>query len=223
MKETLDFLRSLQRHNDRTWFNLHKDEYRAVKDRIDSLAAQLIDGIAGFDNSVVGLTPADCTYRIYRDTRFSNDKTPYKTHIGIYVCRGGKKSPYAGYYLHMEPDGNTPRHTLIAGLYCPGSKILHSVREEICYNGEEFEAAVRHASGFTIYRGNMLKRTPTGFPADTPCADYLRLRDVYLERSVDDAFLTADGLAERCTAEFARTFPFVTRLNMAVDYALEEP
>ena len=121
MKTVISFLRSLRRHNDRIWFNEHKDQYLAVKDRIEVLTARLIAGVSEFDPEASRLRPADCLYRIYRDTRFSADKTPYKTHIGIYINPpGGKKSPTCGYYLHLEPD-----NCLVAGgCWCPALKLL---------------------------------------------------------------------------------------------------
>ncbi len=230
MKQVIAFLNELYRNNDRTWFAAHKDEYlHDVKATVEHFAAGLIDGIASFDDAVRGLSVGDCTYRIYRDTRFSPDKRPYKQHIGIFICPGGKKSGHAGYYFHIEPRHSDPDtgavsggHFLFAGLHCPDSRILHSVREEILYNGALFEENIAKAEGFTIPRENMLKRIPAGFPSDTPYADYLRLRDVCLERPLSDDELTAPDLLERAVAAFASTGDFCRQLNRAVAYALEE-
>lgn len=105
MKPIISFLRSLRRHNDRVWFNDNKQRWLDVKAQVEQLTARLIAGVAEFDPDAARLQPADCLYRIYRDTRFSADKTPYKTHVGIYINPPyGKKSPRCGYYLHIEPD-----------------------------------------------------------------------------------------------------------------------
>lgn len=105
IKNILRFLRSLRRHNDRVWFNENKEKYLQVKAETEQLTVLLLQRIAEFDADATRLSPSDCLYRIYRDTRFSLDKTPYKTHIGIYINPpAGKKSPRCGYYLHLEPD-----------------------------------------------------------------------------------------------------------------------
>lgn len=231
MEHVIAFLRELYRNNDRAWFAAHKEEYLRVKATVERFAAELIDGIAAFDDSVRGLGVNDCTYRIYRDTRFSPDKRPYKQHIGIFICPGGKKSGRSGYYFHIEPrhsdsetDSATGGHFLVTGLYRPEPRVLHSVREEMLYNGAQLEENIARATreGFTLSRENQLKRQPLGFPTDTPYASYLRLRDVLLERPLSDADLTAPDLTARTLAAFASTAGFCRQLNRAVEYALEE-
>lgn len=90
MKQVLRFLHSLSLHNDKVWFDTHKADYLKAKNKVDELAVKLIEGIRSFDDAIGPLTVADCTYRIYRDVRFSKDKSPYKTHMGVFVNRGGK-------------------------------------------------------------------------------------------------------------------------------------
>lgn len=222
MKNVIDFLAALRANNNKEWFEAHKAAYKAAKAEFEDFTARLIDGIAGFDPSVRGLAVKDCTYRIHRDTRFSNDKTPYKTHMGAYICPGGKKSCNAGYYFHVEPSGEGGMiggHVLTAGLYMPTPEVLRSLREEICYNGDEFEANVRRAPGFQLAPGNPLKRVPAGFPADTPRAEWLKLRDIYLEMPVDDSFMLAPDILPRTIAAFTPTAPLVHQLNRAAQYA----
>ncbi len=105
MKEILDFLAELSQNNNREWFNANKEKYLQVREKFEAFAQQLIEKISSWDEDVAAsqLQVKDCTYRIYRDTRFSRNKEPYKTHMGIFICKGGKKSPNAGYYLHLEP------------------------------------------------------------------------------------------------------------------------
>ena len=227
MEQVLEFLRKLKTNNNREWFNAHKEEYDKARGTVDTLAAQLIDGIAKFDGSIRRLTVKDCTYRIYRGIRFSRDKSPYKTHMAIFICPGGKKSCSAGYYFHIEPrftdtDGTTSGgHCLVTGLYRPEPAILYSAREEVCYNGETFLNNINNAKGFTLAMENPLKRIPTGFPADSPYAEYLKLKEFYLEKVVDDDFLLSPRLLENTLEAFESTYSFNKQLNMAVDYALE--
>lgn len=224
MKEVIDFLRRLDADNDREWFDAHRAEWARVRARIAAFAGEMIEGIASFDGSVRGLRAQDCTYRIARDTRFSADKTPYKNWVGIFVAPGGKKGGYAGYYLHIAPEGDplVGGHMLVAGLYCPEPVVLRSVREEILDHGTELTQAMRQARGFRLDRTNRLKRTPVGFPAGSEFDELLRQKDFCLEKPVDESFLLADGLVGRIVEEFRRTYPFIARLNRAVEYAYEE-
>lgn len=109
MKQVVEFLTLLHENNDKAWFDSHKEMYKRALSCFEVFTAKLIDGIAAFDPSVRGLTVKDCTWRIYRDTRFSPDKTPYKTHMGAFVAPRGKKGGYSGYYFHVE------RTLLVAG------------------------------------------------------------------------------------------------------------
>ena len=104
VKEILAFLKDLAAHNNREWFAENKSRYEEVKSLFHILVQDLILSISSFDESVKHLQVKDCTYRIYRDIRFSQDKTPYKQHIGAYINAKGKKSLHGGYYLHLEPD-----------------------------------------------------------------------------------------------------------------------
>lgn len=224
MREIIDFLRRLHDNNDRAWFDAHRSEWTQVKGRFAAFTQQLIDGISAFDPSVRGLRPQDCTYRIARDTRFSPDKSPYKTYMGAYIAPKGKRSGFAGYYFHVEPcaDSLVWCNMLSAGLYCPEPTVLRSIRDEILDNGAEIEAAIAKAKGFRLCGNNKLKRVPTGFPADSQYAEMLKLKDVYLEKPITEEFLLADDLLERSLAEFRRTQPFLAILNRAVQYAYDE-
>ena len=171
MKAVVEFLRQLHAHNERAWFEAHRAEWLQLQERVRSFAEGLIEGIASFDPSVEGLTAKDCTYRIYRDVRFSRDKSPYKTWQGIYVAPHGKKAGYAGYYFHLEgaaEEGLVGSHMLFSGLHMPHPTVLRSVREEILDNGAEFVGNIRRAEGFALDESQRLRRTPAGFPTDSP-------------------------------------------------------
>lgn len=224
MQRVIDFLTALTDNTTKEWFDAHKAEYKEVQQICHHLAAQLIDGIAKFDPAVQGLTVKDVTYRIYRDLRFSNDKTPYKTHIGIYTCPGGKKSLHAGYYLHIEPGGkyDQPKHMICSGLYCPTPEILKSVREDILYNGEAYIKSITQATGFELEHENALKRVPLGFPSDSPYAPYFMLRHHLISRPLSNDYLTQKDLVTRVLQDFNKTRNFVVLLNKSVDYAYDK-
>ena len=225
MKAVVEFLRQLHAHSERAWFEAHRAEWLQLQERVRSFAEGLIEGIASFDPSVEGLTAKDCTYRIYRDVRFSRDKSPYKTWQGIYVAPHGKKAGYAGYYFHLEgaaEEGLVGSHMLFSGLHMPHPTVLRSVREEILDNGAEFVGNIRRAEGFALDESQRLRRTPAGFPTDSPYDELLRLKEVALCRPFGDDFPAGDDLLERTLAEFRKTAPFVQQLNRAVQYAYEE-
>ena len=105
MKEIMQFVRDLAQNNNREWFNANKPRYQYIQKKWFDFSAELISEVGKYDDQIAPLTAKDCTYRIYRDTRFSPDKTPYKTHFGVFLCPGGKKSMHAGYYFHVSIGG----------------------------------------------------------------------------------------------------------------------
>jgi uncharacterized protein (TIGR02453 family) len=227
MKQILDFLNDLRANNNREWFAANKARYREAEAIFNAFAERLMSLVAGFDPLTRGLTLKETTYRIYRDTRFSHDKTPYKTHFGLYICPGGKKSGNAGYYFHIEPTGGglIGNHLLDAGIYMPEPAVLKSVRDEIFDNGPAVKAAIERArreKGWELDRSNSLKRTPTGYPTATEWDDYLKLKDFHLSKPLDDAYLLAPDLAERAAADFEATYDFMTLMQRSAQFAHEE-
>lgn len=223
--EILDFLRRLHDNNDREWFDAHRSEWAHVKSMWSGFTTELIEGIASFDTSVRGLRPQECTYRIARDTRFSPDKRPYKSWIGVFIAPKGKKSGYAGYYFHLEPttdEGAESNHLLASGAVCLEPPLLRSIREEVLDHGAEMMHAIGSARGFRLDTSNRLKRVPTGFPADAEYADLLKQKDFCLIRQVPNEYVLADDLTDRLVGEFRRTQPFIEQLNRAIQYAYEE-
>ena len=132
------FLKNLATNNNREWFQEHKDEYLKAQKEFEELLTAIIARISLFDESIVGIQAKDCTYRIYRDTRFSSDKTPYKIHLGGYINARGKKSEHCGYYVHIEHDNCM----LAGGSWCLESKVLKAVRQSIYDNIDEYREIV---------------------------------------------------------------------------------
>ena len=163
MREIIEFLTDLAANNDRTWFEANRERYKAVKIIMDQMAERFISAVSSFDPSVAGVKVKDATYRIYRDTRFSKDKTPYKTWWGVYVCHRGKKSGFSGYYMHVEPAENY--YMICTGAYCPTSGEQKSIREEIMTEGDHFVEAINLAKGFEIDWSTAYKRMPQGWSA----------------------------------------------------------
>lgn len=226
MKQVVEFLTLLYENNDKVWFDSHKEMYKQALSCFEAFTERLIEGVATFDPSVRGLTAKDCTWRIYRDTRFSLDKTPYKTHMGAFIAPHGKKGGYSGYYFHVEPVFDehswSQGHALTTGLYCPLPEVLRSVRDEVLDNGAELEQAVREAKGFILDESNKLKRLPKGFSPGTPYDEWLKLKDICLTQRVSPDFMLDANLLENTLHEFRKTKHFMDIINRAVQFAHEE-
>ncbi|MBP3482404.1 MAG: DUF2461 domain-containing protein [Alistipes sp.] len=224
MREAVDFLEALHDNNNREWFNANKPFYKRAEAVFVEFVAKLIDGLGEFDASVRGLQAKDCVYRIYRDTRFSNDKTPYKTHFSAFVAPHGKKSGYGGYYVHIEPteDGLIGYSMLAAGLVMPEPIVLRSIREEILDNGREIVDAVDNSNGFTVSVYGQLKRTPQGFPSGTEFDHLLRLKDACTEKRLSKDDILSDGFLTQVLDDFRSIKPYLDHINRAVQYAHEE-
>src|SRR5436190_15893938 len=103
IKRALSFLSKLKKNNNKEWFEKNKPEYLIIKAEFEEFITQLIKETGKFEPSVRSLEARNSIFRIYKDVRFSKDKTPYKTHIGAYIAPGGRKSLFGGYYIHIEP------------------------------------------------------------------------------------------------------------------------
>jgi uncharacterized protein (TIGR02453 family) len=219
MKDIINFLEDLAANNDRAWFEANRDRYKAVKSRMDAVAKDFIEAVAAFDPSVEGVQVKDATYRIYRDTRFTKDKSPYKTWFGVYVCPRGKRSGLSGYYMHVEPDQN--HYMLCTGAYCPTAGEIKSVREEIMTEGDAFVETIRQAEGFDIDWSTAYKRMPQGWSAEDPHSEYYRLKNFLLVKLIDRDFVLSDDFISRAADQMSRTRPFNDTLNRAIEYARE--
>ena len=241
-QRTCEFLERLSCNNNKEWFLANKEEYLCLQKELNEFSQELIDGIASFDPNLKAQKPGvkDCTYRIYRDVRFTKNKQPYKTHIGIYVNRGGKKSLYGGYYLHIEPiiDKTQAEYPtlvledqamslggslLACGLYCPQLKILQSVRDEISVNGDSFLDAIKLAKGFSLDNYSVLKKMPKGFDNVNENWQFLlKHKDFSLSKPISNEFLSSSNVLENIIKEFKKTYEFNRVVNLAVDYAIEQ-
>lgn len=224
MRDVICFLEQLERNNNREWFQAHKSDYLAAQEKFNALAEQIIAGIARFDKSIQGLCAKDCTYRIYRDTRFSTDKSPYKTHIGAFICPGGKKSGFAGYYFQVGPEesGYDAGNMLAAGHYMMEKQPLRTLREDICNGEGDFEHILRKARPFHLDEEDKLKRVPNGYPADSPYAEYLKYRTYCLVHSPGKTFMLDDNVVKKTVELFRRTYPFIEYVNRAISFTRED-
>ena len=218
MKEVFDFLRRLGENNNREWFAEHKEEYMKVKKKVDAVAQELIDLVATIDPRAARFSPKDVTYRIYRDTRFSTNKLPYKTHIGIFVCPPlGKKSLLSGYYLHIEP-GNS---FIGGGNYGLPGPLLKALRRDIYDKIDEYIGIVESPEFkkyFSYVGEERLKMAPAGFDKDWKYIDYLKPKDFSVwHRLTDRQLSSAKGIRNLLPALVQ-----AKRLNDFINFTIEE-
>jgi uncharacterized protein (TIGR02453 family) len=212
-KETLGFLKRLKKNNNREWLLANKPEFEKAKNDFATFVAELIAMISQSDPQIQGLLPDSCTFRIYRDIRFSKDKAPYKSNFGAYISRGGRKSAVPGYYFHLEPG----QSFLAAGKYQPESHELLLIRKAVASNTDEFLKIIK-ARGFQKrfgeIHGEKLKTVPKGFPKDHKAAEYLKLKTfmAYLELH-DDKFLSSAQCPGFIASGFRESKPLVDFLR----------
>lgn len=218
-KNILNFLRELTANNNREWFAQHKDWYNEVKAEFEGMGELLIHRISEFDPEVRYLKAKDCIFRIYRDTRFSLDKTPYKDHMGIFIAaNGGRKSYRGGYYFHLQPDG----HSMLAGgVWCPTPELLKELRQSVYDNMDELLDIIHQPLFQTYYPRfwdtEKLKTVPRGFPKDFPHAELLKLKHYMVEHLLTDQEVEMDDIIEQAVKGFRVLQPLNTFLNYTVD------
>ncbi len=210
------YLKRLRRNNTREWVAEHKDEYEQVKQLRDLTAEKFIAAIAGVDPDVAGFPVDMCVYRLVRDTRFSEDKTPYKTHIGIFVCPPyGKKALMAGYYLHLEPG----KSMLWGGCYGMPTKYLTAIRKDIRDNIEEYLSIVESEEFKAIFPSvgdNPVKTAPKGFDRDWEYIDYVRPREFGATLHLDDSFFDSEDFTEKLVPALRQLKRLVDFLNFTI-------
>lgn len=191
-QSTLDFLSDLKYHNEREWFLKNRKRYDDVKKNFESFVQAVIDRITEFDPILKGLEVKSCTYRINRDIRFSNDKTIYKTHLGAFIVRGGKKNGdrYAGYYVHVEPGNNS---MIAGGAYIPPMPWLTAIREKIDEQGDTFVKIIQNKdfrAFFGEIEGEKLKSAPKGYARDNKYIEFLKMKSFLISKMIPDKDIT---------------------------------
>jgi uncharacterized protein (TIGR02453 family) len=215
---TFKFLKDLKKNNNKPWFEKNKSGYLDAKDDAEQFVAQLIQGLGKVDADIAPLHVKDSTYRIYRDVRFSSDKTPYKTHMGAFLNKGGKKMPTAGYYFHAQPG----RSMAGGGLWMPMPAELSKVRQELDYNFAEWTKILGDRK-FKKYfpegldQEEILSRPPKGYDAENPAIGFLKLKSFVVTRSLTDSQMTSPSILKEVLNTFASMKAFVYFLNRALE------
>jgi uncharacterized protein (TIGR02453 family) len=216
-KAGLDFLKKLKRNNNRPWFQKHKSQYdELVRFPMECLIADLRGRL--FDvASEIEFNPKRSIFRIYRDVRFSKDKSPYKTNIAASFELGGKKGPteWPGLYVGVE----IGEVFVGGGLYMPTGPQLKAIRRSIADKPEEFLAVIhapRFRKTFGTVLGEKLQKAPLGFPKDHPMVEHLRFKQFYVGVEPKVEACLSPKFAEQVAGVFTDALPFVRWLAAAI-------
>jgi uncharacterized protein (TIGR02453 family) len=213
-KSTLDFLTAIERNNNRDWFIENRSLYLEAKNNFESFVQEIINKIIPFDPILKGLEVKSCVYRLNRDIRFSNDKSPYKSHLGAFIVRGGKKSgdKFAGYYFHIEPG----KSIIAGGAYMPPAPWLSAIREKMSEKPDELIKIInskKFKKYFGKIEGEKLKKMPKGYPADHPQIELLKYKSYLIMNEVPDKMVLSDDYFDYVIEVFRAMKPFNDYLN----------
>jgi uncharacterized protein (TIGR02453 family) len=213
-KTTLEFLNSLKHNNNREWFIKNRLLYLDAKINFESFVQEVINKIIDFEPIMKGLEVKSCVYRINRDIRFSNDKSPYKSHFGAFIVRGGKKNgdKFAGYYLHIEPANSM----VAGGAYMPPPQWLSAIREKINDEPDELIEIINNKDFMKFFGkidGEKLKKAPKGYPSDHPHLDLLKLKSYLVVNEVSDDFVLSQGYFDHVISVLKTMKPLNDFLN----------
>ena len=214
-QESLSFMSDLKNNNNRDWFLENKKRYEAFKKDYHQLVKYFLDYLKPLDSSLELLEIKNCTFRINRDIRFSKDKSPYKTHLSIWLSGGSKNLNRAGYYLQIQQD----QSFIAGGLYCPEPTDLKKIRNEIAYFHEDLDAVIQEKNFKNIFEdldfeeSNMLKNAPKNFDKDHVAVKYLKLKSFTTTFSFDTKMVLEKDFVQKTGSKLIALKPFNDFLN----------
>jgi uncharacterized protein (TIGR02453 family) len=212
-KDTYEFLESLKENNNREWFTENKAWYERGKSDFESLVSEIINGIAAFDSQIGHPEAKRCVFRIYRDIRFSPDKTPYKTHFGA-VIRPQGLDKSSGYYIHISPEESF----VSCGHYMLRPDQIKKVRKGI-YDDFEMFSSILNEKHFKKEIGDLfrdedaLQRVPNGFDKEHPAAEYMKLKHFYAVKDIPQKKFFEKDIAEYIVSIYKQMYPLNEFLN----------
>ncbi|MDE6135653.1 MAG: DUF2461 domain-containing protein [Muribaculaceae bacterium] len=216
MKDLFIFLEQLAANNNRTWFAENKASYDSLRKAWCTDIQKLIDSMSVWDPALRHVDASDCLYRIYRDTRFSPDKTPYKTHFAALISPWGRRTQKAAYYIHAGVD----ECALYGGVWCPPRPMLAKLRKAIVDNIDEFRSILAAPDMQALYPGwygSALKTAPKGYDRNHPDIDLLRLNEYGKCHELSREFFTRENWPEEAAELFSTLKPMVDFLNYSID------
>jgi len=217
-QESLQFIQDLKNNNNREWFQANQKRYDAYKNEYKQLVAAFIEEMSKGDDSLKHLEFKDCSFRINRDIRFSKDKSPYKTNMGIWMSAGNKNTNLAGYYVHIEPGASF----IAGGVHWPDAADLKKIRREIDGFYEDLDVIVEDKEFKKLFgeldrdENNTLKSSPKDFDKAHPAIEFLKLKSITATAKLDDKAVTNKDFVKETSKKLLVLKPLVEFINRAL-------
>ncbi len=216
-EKALKFLKDLARNNNREWFEKNKARYNEIKEDFEVFVSALLNDMIEFDSSLAGLNPKKLIFRIYRDVRFSKDKSPYKKNLSAAFSSEGKGLGTPGYYFHIQPNGES---FVGIGLFQPIPEKLAKILQEIDYNGDKLKKVFNEKKFKKNYSKfwdeDKLKTMPKGYPKDHHYVEWLKLKSFIVVHSFKDTEVTAKNFRKKLAEVLGSGKPLNDFLKEAV-------
>ncbi|WP_276381976.1 DUF2461 domain-containing protein [Flavobacterium sp. H4147] len=218
-KESLQFLDDLKKNNNREWFQENKKRYEVFKKDYHQLVSDFLDVMKPLDPSLDFLEVKNCTFRINRDIRFSKDKSPYKSHLGVWMSAGAKGANRSGYYVHIEKGASF----IAGGFYSPEAEDLKKVRKEIAFFYDDLQEILndknfkKEFGSLDINENNSLKSMPRGYEKDHPAIEFLKLKSFTATQVYDISEVTKKDFVKKTSEKLIALKPLNEFINRALD------
>lgn len=216
-KGSLQFLEDLKNNNNREWFLANKKRYEAYKTEYLEIVTEMLEALKQKDDSLRLLEPKKCTFRINRDIRFSKDKSPYKTHMGMWFsCNNASGGNSPGYYVHLEKGGSF----IAAGFHSPEAADLKKIRKEIAFFHDDLEHIVNGKKFKSVFpeldRNDALKTAPKDFEKDHPAIEFLKLKSFTGSAKLSDSDIANKDFVKKTAEKLLVAKPLNDFLNRAL-------
>ena len=217
LPSTIKFLKALKKNNNREWFAANREKYDLARADFENFITELIKAISKKDKRIAGLTSKECVYRIYRDVRFSKNKAPYKSNFSASINSGGRKSGKAGFYIQVEPDGESGS-MFAGGHWMPEAPVLKAIRQEIQYHTDDFKKIIHHkdfTKWFGALEAEQLKTVPKGFDKNDPDIQLFKYTSYIVSHGLKEKELLSKDFLKKGAEAYQAMLPLLDFLNRA--------
>ncbi len=214
--EALLFIADLKANNNTEWMHANKKRYECYKKDYHNFILSILTEMKVLDKSLEPLEAKNCTFRINRDIRFSKDKTPYKTHISVWLSTNKNIKNAPGYYLHLDDTESF----LAGGIYCPEPTELKKIRTEIAYFYEDVQELLLNKEFrqefHNLSQNDILKRPPKDFEANHPAIELLKLKSFTASQKINKNDCLDKNFAKNISVKLIKLKPLNEFLNRAL-------
>ena len=218
-KEAVQFFDDLVANNNTEWMHANKKRYENFKKDYHNYITSLLTEMKPLDKKLDGLEVKNCTFRINRDIRFSKDKSPYKTNIGVWMSQNKNRKTAPGYYIHFEK-GNS---FIAAGCWCPEPNELKKIRKEIAFFYDDLEAIVNDKKfksefgALSREENTVLKKAPKDFDPNHPAIEFLKLKSFTASEKIDDKLFVDSNFVKNIAQKLIVLKPMNDFLSRALE------